>query len=903
METAPERALLWIVLLPLAGAFINGVLGRKASRAAVHTVAVGSVAISFLLGLLGFVSLLQQRLAGEEEARIVYTFYQWFSINAGGADVPVFVRFVMDPLGAVMTLVVTGVGLLIHIYACGYMAEDPDYSRFFCFMNLFMGSMLILVLGSNLPLMFIGWEGVGLCSYLLIGFWFENREFAAAGRKAFVTNRIGDFGALIGMFLLVQATGSFEFEAINGQASRLAQLPAFGSQALGVSVATAAALFLFLGCTGKSAQIPLFVWLPDAMAGPTPVSALIHAATMVTSGVYLICRLSPLYAAAPGAMAVVAVIGALTAFLAATIALVQNNMKRILAYSTVSQLGFMFAAVGSGAFAAGIFHVYTHAFFKACLFLGAGSVMHAVGAHGDADIRQLGGLNKFQPRTNWTFLVSCAAIAGVPFFSGFFSKDEILVGALGSTEYFHFAPWLGWAVFGTLVVAATMTAFYMFRLYFVTFWNGEYRGGPARAHGEDHGHEEEALGDEALGDEKEHGAHAHHDPHESPDSMTLVLVVLALGALFAGYLWIGALGLVDMHFEPWMQWLEPSLGSIGAEHHTSHIAWALLCGSGAALVGIYIAWLWYARAGVETPKTLAEQYAGLYRFLLDKWRVDELYDATVLGASRGLGVASAQIDKNFIDGMLAWVTSQGVRLTSFLFTRIQTGVVHAYGAFMMAGLLALGWWFLAPHPRIAVQLDEDRLAQNPVRLEAGEGLGYSYRWDFDSDGRYDTQWESASIRTHSYSDAELEKGAVVVVHPGTYGFSSRTVRLDPGEQLQLNTDMLGSWQRETADFLARRPDLAGVPPLVVADEQGLLVRPNGALVRIRGSLAECDRQQRVGPGEQLQIGEARLMVAGRVKATLRVRNAVGLERGVSLELGLQRSGRPGNEQARLGGGR
>jgi len=409
METGLERALLWIVLLPLAGAFINGVLGRKASRAAVHTVAVASVAISFLLGLLGFVALLYQRAAGVEDPSIVCNFYQWFSISAGNTEVPIFVRFVMDPLSAVMTLVVTGVGLLIHIYACGYMSEDPDYSRFFCYMNLFMGSMLVLVLGSSIPVMFIGWEGVGLCSYLLIGFWFENRDYAAAGRKAFVTNRIGDFGVLIGMFLLVQATGSFEFAAINQKASSLADLPAFGSQALGLSVATAAALFLFLGCTGKSAQIPLFVWLPDAMAGPTPVSALIHAATMVTSGVYLICRLSPVYAVAPAAMAVVAVIGALTALLAATIALVQNNMKRILAYSTVSQLGFMFAAVGSGAFAAGIFHVYTHAFFKACLFLGAGSVMHAVGAHGDADIRQLGGLKKYQPRTRWTFLVSCAA--------------------------------------------------------------------------------------------------------------------------------------------------------------------------------------------------------------------------------------------------------------------------------------------------------------------------------------------------------------------------------------------------------------------------------------------------------------------------------------------------------------
>ncbi len=894
MEINLERALLWIVLLPLAGALINGVLGRRASRAAVHTVAVGTVAFSFVLGLLGFIDLLKDRLSGVDDPSVVFTVYQWFSITAGSTEVPIFVRFVMDPLSAVMTLVVTGVGLLIHIYATGYMSEDPDYPRFFCYLNLFMGSMLILVLGSSLPVMFIGWEGVGLCSYLLIGFWFENRDYAAAGRKAFVTNRIGDFGVLIGMFLLVQATGSFEFSEINAKALELGVTPAFGSEAagaLGFSVAAVAALFLFLGCTGKSAQIPLFVWLPDAMAGPTPVSALIHAATMVTSGVYLICRLSPVYAQAPLAMATVAVIGAATALLAATIALVQYNMKRVLAYSTVSQLGFMFAAVGCGAFGAGIFHVYTHAFFKACLFLGAGSVMHAVGAHGDADVRQLGGLKKYQPRTRWTFLVSCAAIAGVPLFSGFFSKDEILVGALSSTEYFDFAPGLGWAVFGALVVAATMTAFYMFRLYFLTFENGEYRGGPAaHKHGEEHrhggqGHDEESQGEkEAHGDSEErdaHDAHVHHDPHESPDSMTLVLVALAVGALVAGYVWVGLL-----HFSPWMDWLKPSLGSIDVAHHTSHILTALACGTAAAVVGIGLAWLWYAKPGVETPKQLAEQYPGLYRFLLDKWRVDELYDATVLGGSRGLGMVSAQIDKNFIDGMLAWVSATAVRFASFLFTRIQNGVVHSYGAFMMAGILALGWWFLAPHPYIGVHLDQSELASNPVRFEAGQGLGYQYRWDFDSDGQYDTEWQSDHTGTHNYASDELAGGAVVLVKPGSYGFSVHTVRLDPGEPLHLSPEMLGTWQR-LGDFEAEHPDLVGVAAHVVADERAVVVRPNGALVRTGGLLAKPDQELRVGLGEQVQIGSAQLVVAGRARATLMVRNGIGLQREVSLDLGLQ----------------
>ncbi len=315
--------------------------------------------------------------------------------------------------------------------------------------------------------MFVGWEGVGLCSYLLIGFWYENGEYAAAGKKAFIVNRIGDFGVLIGMFVLLLACRTLEIPEINAEASRLDGVFYLGRTEVG-SVATVASLFLFLGCTGKSAQIPLYMWLPDAMAGPTPVSALIHAATMVTAGVYLCCRMSPVFHQSPTAMATIAIIGALTALLAASIALVQNQMKRILAYSTVSQLGFMFAAVGCGAFTAGIFHVFTHAFFKACLFLGAGAVMHAVHAHGDADIRKLGGLKNKLPTVHWTFLVSCLAISGFPLTSGWFSKDEILLGALNATTVFA-EPWLGWLVFGLLVAAATMTAFYMFRMYFLAF--------------------------------------------------------------------------------------------------------------------------------------------------------------------------------------------------------------------------------------------------------------------------------------------------------------------------------------------------------------------------------------------------------------------------------------------------
>ncbi|UCH28863.1 MAG: NADH-quinone oxidoreductase subunit L [Myxococcales bacterium] len=507
LEAPQQILLLLIILFPLGGAIVNGLLGRYLPKGLVTLVAVGSVAVSFSLAVLSFVELYGLS-HDAQHAALAYHFYEWFSVKIpNGTVVPINVRFMMDSLSGVMTLVVTGVGGLIHLYSVGYMGEDEGYPRFMSFLNLFMASMLILVLGSSMPVMFIGWEGVGLCSYLLIGFWYENRDYAAAGRKAFVMNRIGDFGVLIGMFVLVSVVGSFEFVDINHAAMNGDLRGDFPVWILGVapSLATVACLFLFLGCTGKSAQIPLYVWLPDAMAGPTPVSALIHAATMVTAGVYLCCRLSPLFITSDVAMSVIAVIGTLTALLAASIAVAQREMKKILAYSTVSQLGFMFAAVGVGFFAAGFFHVFTHAFFKACLFLGAGSVMHAVHAHGDADIFKLGGMGKYTPTTRWTFLASCLAIAGFPLTSGFFSKDEILLGAAAQIYRDDGAlmQGVGWFVLIGLTLAAVMTAFYMFRLYFLTF-TGEYRSA------------------DQSGD---HPYDAH--PHESPPSMTIPLIVLA----------------------------------------------------------------------------------------------------------------------------------------------------------------------------------------------------------------------------------------------------------------------------------------------------------------------------------------------------------------------------------------
>ena len=882
-----EKALLGIVLLPLLGAIANGLFGRNAARSTVHVISVAAVAGSFLLALWTFAHLLQLRMAGHEHAALRYTAYEWFSLTVNHRTLSIPVRFVMDSLSGVMTLVVTGIGLLIHIYSTGYMSEEPSYARFFAYLNLFTASMLILVLGSNLPIMFVGWEGVGVCSYLLIGFWFENPSYAAAGRKAFVANRIGDFGVLLGMFLLAVVTHSLEFSDINAVALQhpraLTADLALGPQGApflllpGVSLATVATLFLFLGCTGKSAQLPLYVWLPDAMAGPTPVSALIHAATMVTSGIYLVCRLSPVFVLAPHTMAVIALVGATTALMAASVGLVQNDIKKVLAYSTVSQLGFMFAAAGCGAFAAGFMHVYTHAFFKACLFLGAGSVMHAVGAHGDADIRTLGGLRKYMPVTRLTFLVSCLAIAGVPFCSGFFSKDEILVGVLSSREYFSFAPWITPTVFTMLVIGATMTAFYMFRLYFLTF-SGEYRGGPVHEH--DHAPAATALigahaehhDDHAAATHAAHAGHAPHEPHESPVSMTLPLVVLGIGALLAGYVWVGI-----AHYEPWVEWLEPALGSIHAEH--SHaVPWiAMAFGLTAAAVGIGLAYAWYFK-GSEAPAHLAARFRGLHQLLMDKWRVDELYDATILALSRGLGWACSRFDTYVVDGLLTQVTSQSVKAISFVFTRFQTGLVHTYGAVMAVGLLAMTFHFVVPHANPEVVGEPSGMN---VQLGASQGLAYEYSWDFDGDGEFETGWSNESTTHHDFTDHETH-GFAVVFEAAQYAVPARTLTVLPNEQLHVTGGSLTrllSRSQFSADEFGERVRPSGDPalPEIRADEHGIVIQPRGATVRKDGQLQAADTEVHVARGEHVSIGAARLSVSGIARPRVRVRNVFGME--------------------------
>ena len=507
--SAPYVAL--IPLLPLAGAAALALGGaplqRRYGKGPVGLIACGTVALSFLLSVVAFVQLLglepEHRVPG-----LLANVLRWIHVG----DLHVDLAFAVDPLSAVMILVVTGIGGLIHVYATGYMHEDAGYWRFFAYLNLFTFAMLTLVLGDNLLLMFVGWEGVGFCSWGLIGFWHKELPNTTAGNKAFIVNRVGDFGFVLGVLLLFARFGSVDFQEVARAVSGLSPEAAFGT----ISWIT---LLLFIGATGKSAQIPLYVWLPDAMAGPTPVSALIHAATMVTAGVYMIARLNFLFSMAPETLALVAVIGAATALLAATIALAQNDIKRVLAYSTVSQLGYMFLAMGVGAYAAGIFHLMTHAFFKACLFLGAGSVIHAMG--GEQDMRKMGGLWPHLPATSRTFLVATLAIAGCPLLAGFFSKDEILWQAWSST----FGSGLLWVV---AVLVAGMTAFYMFRQVFMVFF-GECRA--------DH--------------------ETQHHLHESPPVMTVPLWLLAGGAILAG--WLGF-----PHHSLFEGWLEPVMGHYAA---------------------------------------------------------------------------------------------------------------------------------------------------------------------------------------------------------------------------------------------------------------------------------------------------------------------------------------------------
>jgi NADH-quinone oxidoreductase subunit L len=607
-----------VPLFPLIGFLVNG-LGRKAlSRSIVSIVGVGTVLASFVVSLLIFLEVKAPGFTPQ-----VITFFDF--IKTGKLQIPF--AFQVDQLSSLFLLIITGVGTLIHLYSTAYMDEEtaPDFARYFAYLNLFIFSMLLLVLGANYVIMFIGWEGVGLCSYLLIGFWFRNDAYNDAAKKAFIMNRIGDLGFLLAVFWMIARSGTTNFADVFAQAPEAT-----------AAVLTGITLLLFVGATGKSAQIPLFTWLPDAMAGPTPVSALIHAATMVTAGIYMIARSSVLYNLAPITQNIVAVIGLATALFAATIALKQNDIKKVLAYSTVSQLGYMFLGLGVGAYTGAIFHVMTHAFFKALLFLGAGSVIHAM--HHEQDIRNMGGLKKYMPVTHITFLLACLAIAGIPPFSGFFSKDEILTAALLKSPVYY--------VFG--VIGALMTAFYMFRLYALTF-QGKFRGT----------HEQE------------------HHLHESPKAMTIPLIVLAILSVAGGLIGIPEVLMKDAH--RLQSFLAPvfveSQSGNEAVNHLSHSTELMLMFGVVAVILIVIVLAWRKFSNYTAT---AQPSSGLSGILENKWYVDEIYDAVIKKPLRTFSqFLNNVVERLAIDGIVNGV-GKAVQYGSRQLRLIQSGQVGSY---------------------------------------------------------------------------------------------------------------------------------------------------------------------------------------------------------------------------------
>jgi NADH-quinone oxidoreductase subunit L len=674
----------WIPLFPLASAALMLLFGRRLPKAVVSLACVGSVFLSFVYSA-GAVMQLAARPA--EERVFQKIFFVWIPAISYHAESGVLHKFLadcgmlLDPLSSVMILVVTGVGFLIHVYSIGYMGHEGGYYRFFGYLNLFMFSMLVLVLGNNLLMMFVGWEGVGLCSYLLIGFYFLKKSAADAGKKAFVVNRVGDAGFLLGIFLASAVLGTIRFTSAGlrfaNQFPGMNEALRSGAFYAGMPVLTAMAILFFIGATGKSAQIPLYVWLPDAMEGPTPVSALIHAATMVTAGVYMVTRMNALYQLAPTAMLVVAVVGGATAFYAATMGITQNDIKRVLAYSTVSQLGYMFLALGVGAFTAGIFHLMTHAFFKALLFLGSGSVIHALS--GEQDMRKMGALWGRIPVTAKTMMAATLAIAGIFPFAGFFSKDEILwrtfTGGGGGVDKVLYLVGL---------VTAGMTAFYMFRLVFMTFF------GKSRVD-----HEVE------------------HHIHESPSSMTVPLVILAFLSVVGGFVGVPHASLFE-------RWLEPVVAPVkgGVEHAESagmsmELSLMLLS-LAVAGAGIWLAWVVYLkREGLADE--LAGKWKGLYELVYHKYYMDEIYDALFVNRTEDLATSLGVFDRSVVDGLgvdgSAWLarftsrvsmwwdkwivdglvnfTGNTVRLLSYPVRLLQTGLVQSYALFIVLGVLAL----------------------------------------------------------------------------------------------------------------------------------------------------------------------------------------------------------------------
>jgi len=648
---------LWIILaLPLAGAAVNGLFGKRWPQSAVNGVAVGSVTLAFL----AVAELVREfSLLAPDQIPFVGNYFTWMVAGSFKVDFALQV----DQLTVVMLLTVSFVGMLIHIYSTGYMAHEGGYYRFFSYLNLFMFFMLTLVMAANLIVMFVGWEGVGLCSYLLIGFWFLKKSAADAGKKAFITTRIGDFGFTVGVLLVFATFGSIDFGTI---------FKAVAANPISEATLTTICILLFTGAIGKSAQLPLYVWLPDAMEGPTPVSALIHAATMVTAGVYMVARMNPLFSRAPIAMLVVAIVGAVTAFYSATIGLVQTDIKKVLAYSTVSQLGYMFLACGVGSYAAGIFHLMTHAFFKGLLFLAAGSVIHAMG--GEQDMMKMGGLAKKIPVTYWTMSIATLAIAGIPGFAGFFSKDEILEAAKSGPNANLILWLLG-------VAGAALTSFYMFRLIFLTFF------GKPRF--------------------DEHKVHV----HESPKNMTVPLIILALLSIFGGWFaapkLIGGIDYFEKFLSPVFSMYAPPMAEPAhmlAEAPANAGMELLKALTGVpvivAVLGLFVAWWLYIKKP-ETPKRWAQSLRGLYLLLLNKYYVDEIYAALIVRPLLWIStnVLWHGVDEGLIDGVVNG-SARVARASGGQLRKLQSGNTRSYAAWVLIGAVGFTVLLIALFTRV-----------------------------------------------------------------------------------------------------------------------------------------------------------------------------------------------------------
>jgi NADH-quinone oxidoreductase subunit L len=618
----------WLIpLFPLIGFCINGLVGKSLPKGVVGAIGASAVGLSFLVTVAIFLEFLKLPAGKTAVEKVVYT---WIA----SGSFKVSVAFLIDPLSLIMLLVVSGVSTLIHIYSIGYMHDDEGFYRYFAYLNLFVFAMLILVSANNFLLMFVGWEGVGLCSYLLIGFWYEKQSASDAGKKAFVVNRIGDFGFLLGIFMIFWTFGTINFSEV---------FPLAAKYPMGSGIITAITLALFLGATGKSAQLPLYTWLPDAMEGPTPVSALIHAATMVTAGVFMVARCSTLFVLAPVSLTVVAAVGALTAIFAATIGMTQFDIKRVLAYSTVSQLGYMFLACGVGAFVSGIFHLMTHAFFKALLFLGSGSVIH--GMHGEQDMRHMGHLKKYMPITYWTFFLATLAIAGIFPFAGFFSKDEILFHSLVSG---HYVFW------GIATVAAFITAFYMFRAVFMTF-HGEARFDLHHVH-----------------------------PHESPPLMTFPLMTLAVLSVVGGFVGFPIIEGANK----FKNFLSPAITPLVHEVHAP--VWfeitMMIFSMAVAAVGIFMAYKMYIKKP-EMPDEVVKKIPVVYDLVYHKYYVDEVYDATVVEPIKNGSVFLWHgVDENVIDGAVNGSATTVGWLSSHL-RKLETGFVQNYALAILVGVV------------------------------------------------------------------------------------------------------------------------------------------------------------------------------------------------------------------------